>query len=70
MVKVDLASSQELSMLIFAMDGRVIVQQVLGQLAAGSHVLAISTSACSQGSYNLQFTAGKAVSQHQVHIIR
>ncbi len=70
MVKVDLASSQELSMLIFAMDGRVIVQQVLGQLAAGSHVLAVSTSACSQGSYNLQFRAGKAVSQHQVHIIR
>jgi hypothetical protein len=70
MVKVDLASSQELSMLILALDGRVIAQQVFGQLAAGSHVLAVSTSACAQGSYNLQFRAGKAVSQHQIQIIR
>lgn len=69
-VKVYLKDSHELSMRIMALDGRYVMQHVFGQLAAGTHVLALSTAACSQGSYNLQFRAGNAVSQHLIHIIR
>lgn len=67
-VRIGLARSQRLAVRITSVDGKVIAQQEIGQLDAGTHVVSVSTSTCAQGTYFVQFIADGGVSSNVLRV--
>jgi len=69
-VDLQLSSVNPGNLRIIDMQGRVVANQLLGSLAQGSHVVAVSTTMCAAGIYNLQVQSGSVVISRQIQIAR
>lgn len=69
-VNLRVSSANPVVVRITDMQGRVVTSQILGSFAQGSHVVALSTSACAAGTYSLQVHAGSNVRTTQIQIAR
>jgi hypothetical protein len=69
-VNLHVGSANPVVIRIIDMQGKVVTSQVLGSLAQGSHVVALSTSVCAAGIYNLQVQSGSIVRARQIQIAR